>query len=208
MVVQRHGVGDDLKAVVQGAVVLAVDPLRTVVDQGHQGLGGADALTAFVDLQLHAEVAGTGAIEDGLGLVVIALDAAGDSIAVVAGVTQWFILFLVSGLIVGIRQGDQSAAMVAAGVVEVIAVLTEGCFRGSGIVVPPKTAAAVGTADGFRIQAAWAEGLAVEVDAVGFRDGLSAGFTEGAIGVHKQVAPFQIESPAKTSQMPLRGFLL
>lgn len=68
----------------------------------------------------------------------------------------------------GIGQGDQSAAMVAAGVMEVIAVLAEGCFRGSGVVVPPETAAAVGTADSFRIQTAWAEGLAIEVDAVGF----------------------------------------
>lgn len=91
MIVQRHGVGDNLKAVVQGAVVLAVDALRTVVDQGHQGLGGADALAAFIDLQLHAEVAWAGAVEDGLGLVVIALDAAGDGIAVVAGITQGFL---------------------------------------------------------------------------------------------------------------------
>lgn len=128
MIVQGHGVGDDLKAVVQGAVVLAIDALRTVVNQGHQGLGGADALAAFVDFQLHAEVAGTGAIEDGLGLVVIALDAAGDGIAVVACVTQWFILFLVSSLIVGVRQGDQSAAMVAAGIVVVIAGLAKGGF--------------------------------------------------------------------------------
>lgn len=168
MIVQRHGVGDDLEAIIQGAVVLAVDALCTVVGQGHQGLGGANTLAAFVDFQLHAEVAGTGAIEDGLGLVVIALDAAGDGIAVVACVTQWFILFLVSSLIVGICQGDQSAAMVAAGIVVVIAGLAKGDFRGSGIVIPPETAAAVGTADSFRIQAAWAEGLAVEVDAVGF----------------------------------------
>lgn len=187
MVVQGHGMGDDFEAVVRGTVVLAVDVLRAVVDQGHQGLSGADALAALVDLQLHAEVAGTGAVEDGLGLVVIALNAAGDSIAVVvAGVTQRFILVRVSGFIVGIGQGNQRAAVVAACVVEVIAVLAEGRFHGPGVVVPPETAAAVGTADGLRFQAARAEGLAVKFNAVGFRDSLSADFTEGEIEVHKQ----------------------
>ena len=72
----------------------------------------------------------------------------------VAGITQRLLPVLVSGFIAGIGQGDQSAAVVAAGVVEVIAVLAEGRFRGPGVVVPPETAAAVGTADSFRIQAA------------------------------------------------------
>lgn len=54
-------------------------------------------------------------------------------------------------------------------------------FSCSGIAIPPGTAAAVGTADGFRVRIARAEG-GIEVDTVGFRDGLSADFAEVRLG--------------------------
>ena len=65
VVVQRHGVGDDLKAIIQAAVMLAVDALLTVsvgILDDIPCVGGI--FTGIVDLQLYAEVAVSLAVEN------------------------------------------------------------------------------------------------------------------------------------------------
>jgi hypothetical protein len=75
--VQGHGVGHQLEALVQGAVVLAVEQFLPLVGDAQERLGAGVVLTRSVDLQLHAEVAGTAAVEDGVRLVAVIVDGPG-----------------------------------------------------------------------------------------------------------------------------------
>lgn len=68
LTLQRQGVCDDLKAVVQTAIVLAIGKGVLLVGDVQQCQGILVVLTSAVDLQLDTEEAGPGAIEDGTGL--------------------------------------------------------------------------------------------------------------------------------------------
>ena len=75
VVLQAHGMRDQLEAVAEGTVVLTVEPLGETDIGLRQNLAGVvTPLAAFVDLQLDPEVSGAGAVEDGFRLVVVALD--------------------------------------------------------------------------------------------------------------------------------------
>ena len=71
MIVQCHGMGDDLESVVQRTVVLAVSIIRRVVGDMQNLFRICVSLTGFIDIQLHAEKAFSISMEDGLRLVVV-----------------------------------------------------------------------------------------------------------------------------------------
>lgn len=58
VVAEGHGVGHQLEAVVQGTVMLAVEPGLALVGDGKKAAGIVAVLAGFVDLQLHAEIEG------------------------------------------------------------------------------------------------------------------------------------------------------
>ena len=76
LILQRHGMRDDLKAVVQTAIVLAVGKGVLPVGDVQQRRGILTVLARTVDLQLYAEEAGPRAVEDGTGFEIVIVDGA------------------------------------------------------------------------------------------------------------------------------------
>ena len=75
MVSERHGMRHHLKAVIQCAIVLAVEVFQAAaVGDGHDLGGVVVVLTGTVHFQLYAKIAITVPAEQRLGLVVVVLN--------------------------------------------------------------------------------------------------------------------------------------
>ena len=159
VVLQTHGMRDQLEAVAEGTVVLTVEPLgKSDIGLGQNPAGVVTPLAAFVDLQLDSEVSGAGAVEDGFWFVVVALD----HISVCffqAGQAEGLIAVV---QVVGVLTVDEAAALGAGHVALVVAGLTEGRVVISGVVSEPDPLAAAGAEGGFVLQALWADEPVVE----------------------------------------------
>lgn len=114
VIVQGHWVSDNLHSVIQGAIMFDVDMGLIVITDLHQPIGSGIALTALVNFKLHAEVAGALPIEDGLWLVVIALNALAWTAGLVAGIAVALSVIVVQIIEFIIR--DQSSAAAAVGI--------------------------------------------------------------------------------------------
>ena len=159
MVLQTHGMRDQLEAVAEGTVVLTVEPLgETNVDLRQDLAGVVTPLAAFVDLQLDSEVSGASAIEDGFRLVVVALDHV--SVCFLqAGQAERLIAVV---QIVTVLAVDEAAALGAGHVALVVASLAEWGVVVSGVVSEPDPLAAAGAEGGFVLQALRADEPVVE----------------------------------------------
>ena len=133
VVVQSHGVADNLEALVQGAVVLAVGPFLSVVDQPKNLPGIAVVFSGAVNLQLHPEVPAALAEELRFRLIVIVVDFPGAGVAAVAGVAPWLIVIVV--IVIGVILKDDPAAVFAGGVVAVKAGLAQVGIFVAGVAV-------------------------------------------------------------------------
>ena len=141
VVLQTHGMRDQLETIAEGTVVLTVEPLGETDIGLRQNLAGVvTPLAAFVDLQLDSEVPWTGAVEDGFWLVVVALDhvpvcflQAGQAERLIAVVQ-----------IVTVLTVDEAAALGAGHVALVVAGLTEGRVVIPGVVSEPDPLTAAG----------------------------------------------------------------
>lgn len=161
VVLQAHGMRDQLEAIAEGTVVLTVEPLgETNVGWRQDPAGVVTPLAAFVDLQLDSEVPWTAAIEDGFWLVVVALDhvpvcflQAGQAEGLIAVVQ-----------IVTVLTVDEAAALGAGHVALVVAGLAEWGVVISGVVSEPDPLAAAGAEGGFVLQALWADEPVIEWD--------------------------------------------
>ena len=161
VVLQAHGMRDQLEAIAEGTVVLTVEPLgKTDIGLGQNPAGVVTPLAAFVDLQLDSEVPWTGAIEDGFWLVVVALDhvpvcflQAGQAEGLIAVVQ-----------IVTVLTVDEVATLGAGHVALVVAGLAEWSVVISGVVSEPDPLAAAGAEGCFVLQALWADEPVVEWD--------------------------------------------
>ena len=161
VVLQTHGMRDQLEAVAEGTVVLTVEPLGEIdVGLGQNLAGVVTPLAAFVDLQLDSEVPWTGAVEDWFWFVVVALDhvpvcflQAGQAERLIAVVQ-----------VVGVLTVDEAAALGAGHVALVVTGLTEGRVVISGVVSEPDPLTAAGAEGGFVLQALWADEPVVEWD--------------------------------------------
>ena len=129
--------------------------------QQHRGI--LTVLARAVDLQLHAEAAWPGAVEDGTGLEVIVVDRAVLDVGAAVAAIRIVIVVRIPALI----EGDEAAAAGAAGVVAVIAA---GANRVSVVVgqafTIPEAGAAVGTDLCHTIQAVRAQQTVMELDQV------------------------------------------
>ena len=161
MVLQTHGMRDQLEAIAERTVVLTVEPLGEIDVGLRQNLAGVvTTLAAFVDLQLDSEVSGAGAIEDGFRLVVVALDHV--SVCFLqAGQAERLIAVV---QIVTVLTVDEAATLGAGHVALIVAGLTEGRVVISGVVSEPDSLTAAGAEGGFVLQALWADEPVVEWD--------------------------------------------
>lgn len=161
VVLQAHGMRDQLEAIAEGTVVLTVEPLGETDIGLRQNLAGVvTPLAAFVDLQLDSEVPWTGAVEDGFWLVVVALDHVSVGF-LQAGQAERLIAVV---QIVTVLTVDEAATLGAGHVALVVTGLTEGRVVISGVVSEPDPLATAGAESGFILQALWADEPVVEWD--------------------------------------------
>lgn len=159
VVLQAHGMRDQLEAVAEGTVVLTVEPLGETNVGLRQDLAGVvTPLAAFVDLQLDSEVPWTGAIEDGFWLVVVALDHV-PVCFLQTGQAEGFIAVV---QIVTVLAVDEAATLGAGHVALVVAGLAEWGVVISGVVSEPDPLAAAGAEGGFVLQALRADEPVIE----------------------------------------------
>ena len=146
VVLQTHGMRDQLEAIAEGTVVLTVEPLgETDVGLRQDPAGVVTPLAAFVDLQLDSEVSGAGAVEDGFRFVVVALDHV--SVCFLqTGQTERLIAVV---QIVTVLTVDEAATLGAGHVALVVAGLAEWSVVISGVVSEPDPLAAAGAEGGF-----------------------------------------------------------
>ena len=134
VVSQGHGMGDDLKAVLQGAVMLAIDTLFAfLVGDFHDMVGVIIILSGSINLQLHAKEAGRFSVEDGLGLIVIVVDTCGPQSGKAFGAIG-IIAVLVTSAIPGILISDKGATAHTGRIGILPAAFAKGCVSGSGVV--------------------------------------------------------------------------
>ena len=133
------------------------------VDDVQQRQGVLVVLTGTVDLQLHAEKAGPGAVEDGAGLEIVVVD--GTVLDVGAAVAAIGVVVVVG--IPAVIKGDEAAA---AGTPSVIAVAAVGANRVSVVVgqafTIPEAGAAVDADLGHFLQTVRAQQAVMELDQV------------------------------------------
>ena len=65
---------DDLKAVVQTAVVLAVDTIKIPVSDGKDFFGAAAEFARTVNFEFNAKISGRGSVENRFGTVALIVD--------------------------------------------------------------------------------------------------------------------------------------
>lgn len=180
VVVQGHGVGYQLHAVVQGTVVLDVELFQAVpVGDVKKLPGPVVPLSALVDLQLHAEEAVPLAIEDRRGLIVVALNGMVRAVGVIA---HFAVTLVIVVRIVQLVVAHELAALTAVGIITVPTVLTQGDITASAVIIGPDTFAAVVAEHCQFIPAGRAEVLAAEH--IQFRAGIllpAVGAEEGVI---------------------------
>ena len=155
VIVQGHRMADNLKALIQGTVVLAVGPFLSVVHQLENLTGVAIVLSGTVDLQLYPKVPAALAEELRFRLVVIVVNFPGAGVVAVAGVAPGFIVIVV--IVVGIILKDDPAAVFAGGVVAVKAGLAQVSIFVAGAAVGPDPLTAPLAAGGFRVKAGTAQ---------------------------------------------------
>ena len=182
--VQRHGVGDKLKAVIQAAIVLGVGQRMFPVGQLQQFPRTAGDLPAVVHLQLYPKVAGALPIENGLWLVVVILDHLGFTGVIAAVVAEGLLLRRVVLGITGVVHMDHSVAADAVGIVPVIAALAQGDVLIPGVVILPDTLPTGRAEIGLLFGAVPAELLAVHDNALRTGVGISTAVAGKGLGMH------------------------
>ena len=165
VVVQGHGMADDLEALVQRAVVLAIGPFLSVVYQLENLPCVAIVFSGTVDFQLHPKVPASLAEELRFRLVVIIVDFSGAGVVAVAGVAPGLVIIVI--VVIGIILKDDPAAVFTGGVVAIKAGLAQVGVFVAGVAVGPDTLTAPLAAGGFCVQAGTAQQGTVK-----FRQGL------------------------------------
>ena len=185
MIVQRHGVGHQFKAVLQGTVMLAVEIFPTIpVGDLHELPGALVVLSGAVDLQLHAEVAHPRSAELGFRLVIVVLNCTASCHTAIASVADRVVVIFV--LIIGVTGVDDPPAAVAYGVVPVVAGLAEGGVFIPGLIVPINALSAVGTDHGLLVCAALTQFIVPHRNQAFQRVGLSTVTAGKGFSHHRQ----------------------
>ena len=121
VVFEGHRMADHLEAVVQAAVMLAVDALRFCVGDLQQFPGLVVRFSALVQFDLNAHVEGVGAVEDGIRFVAVVVDGVPAPMPPMAIVAEDPIVVFV----VGVLFADDPVTLVTGVIVAVVAALTQ-----------------------------------------------------------------------------------
>jgi len=160
---QSHGVGHDFKAVVQRAVVFAVDQLPIPVGQIQNLLGILAALSRSINLQLRAQVTRALPIKDRVRLVVIVLNSLLLSRAGIAVAAQGLLIPYVVPSVEDSGIANQRSTLSAVGIEPLIAALAEWRIGITSIIVAPDPLPTDGTGFGLLLQAIRTAVLVVEL---------------------------------------------
>lgn len=162
VVFQGHGMGDDLKAIIQRAVMFAVDMLQPIhVGNLYDSLCLVIIFPGPIDLQLHSKEPLRLSVKDGLWLVVIGVDPMGSCLSKAVGAIG-IVPVLIIPVIAGVLIGDQAPTAGTGGVVVLPASVTERGVLRPGVVTSPDRLSAPGAKDGFFLQAPGAQILTVK----------------------------------------------
>ena len=149
MAVQRGRVADDLEALIQTAIMLAVVKIMLPVSNGKDLLCVASDFAALVDLQLYAEVSWPVSVENRFRAVIVVVNdlifqnmIAVFAIGIVLAVSQ----------IIRILAVDQFPAAFTVCVMAVIASLAERMRPRTGVGIIPKPLPAVRADNGFFVK--------------------------------------------------------
>ena len=187
---------DDLKAVVQTAIVLAVGKGVLPVGDVQQRRGILTVLARTVDLQLYAEEAGPRAVEDGTGLEIVIMDSAVFNVG--AAVAAIGIVVIVG--IPAVIKGDEAAAAGTPSVIAVAAGRADGRGRCVAVVSVPEAGAAVDADLCHAIQTVRAQQTVTELDQV---LGGTAAVGTGANGCgHGEIPPRHRNMPPGITRRP------
>ena len=154
MILRRRRMADDLKTVVQTAIMLAVKIFFVTVSDRQNLLRVASNLPTLVDLQLHAEKALTGSVEMRLRMIVIVVNDL---------ILQNVIAAFAVGVIIAVFQivrfivGNDGAAAFAVGIVTIKAALAERVTAVSAVLICPDPFAAIGANHRLFVQTGFAE---------------------------------------------------
>jgi len=140
--------------------MLDVDMVMMDIADTEELVGVAVTLTSSVDLQLHPQETGTLPIENGVWLVVIALDTTFPNMTIVAGLT--IALIIISGQIAQIRILYHSPTLCTGHIIIICTVLTENDMLVTASILLPDTSTAVSADTCVLLQAVRAEVLAVK----------------------------------------------
>jgi len=132
--VKRHGMGDDLKSIIETSVMLAVGQRLFCIGDIEQSSGVAGQLTGTVDLQFDTHITRAVSIEDRIRFEVVTADHLVLLGLLVAGETQRLIVFIVIQ-IVGRLDADHMATVRTVCVVVLEAGTAQHGITGSGIVI-------------------------------------------------------------------------
>ncbi len=150
---------DDLEAVVQTAVMLAVDALRIPIADGEDFLSIAADLARTVNFKLYAEIPGCIPIENGFGAVTVIVNGA-VSEQVTAAFAIGGVFFIVQ--IKNAVKGQHCPAAFAGRIAAVKASLAKRMLRRSHVLLTPNPCAAVSADKGFLVQTSFAKILVVK----------------------------------------------
>ena len=143
LVLQRQRLRDDLEAIIQTAVMFAVGKGIFLIGNAQQSRSVAVILSCTVDLQLNAEIARAGSIEDGTGLEIVIMDrGVFDSVKTIAAIG-----IVVVQRVPAVIVGDSLSTADAMGIVVPEAVIADGSGLIVAAAVPTPDAAAAVDAD-------------------------------------------------------------
>ena len=117
--------GDHLEALLQRAIMLAIDALLVAICDVQQDIGIVIVLTAFIQLQFNAKEATARSIENRQGLEVVAMDFLAGLAGIAEAVGTVGILVILIKVIGGVIV-DDLAAVGASGIVPLVAAQADG----------------------------------------------------------------------------------
>ena len=177
--------GDDLKAIVKAAVVLAVDQVLLPVGDAEDALRVVGVFSAAIDLQLDTEETVSLPIEDGLGLIAVLMNGTAVDLSAAALAVG---VIVVIGVVTGVGVDECSAAGTV-GVIPVVAVGADGeRIIFAAVPAAQKTCPAIGANKRQGVQADRAVEPSIELGKLGI-GGAAVGTGTGLGCRHGDIPP-------------------
>lgn len=147
MIIQRHWVTYQLKALVNGTVVLAVKMFGLAINNTQNAFGIALIFTGLVNFQLHTKVLAACTIKNRLRLVIIIID------KLILAFIIAIIAIVITVLIIGVILLNNCIAINTASIMLIIAILTDRPIAAAYVILAPDTFTVADTGCGLFLPA-------------------------------------------------------